>query len=377
LEEHLRKYPNSAQRSEIEASLYKTAIDANDNPRIVLYGEKLLLGKPDDELEVLDRVIRALLVSDDQESAKKAMVYIMRYEAGVKDLRARPPEGHTTVAQWADLADRAFARASLLHARAIGILGNSEEALTYASHSWDTFPTAESAHEMARWLVKLGRDSEAIDRYTDAIMIEDPHTPFADRARDRKLATDLYIKLHGSEQGLGDLFLKAWDRTTLALNERIARYQRIDRNYGLNNIFEYVLPAGGNTPDAAPLDMAKLKGKTLVIDFWATWCVPCLAQHPLIAHVRQKYAQMDDVVFLSLDADDDHSLVAPFLKAQKWDERVYLEGGLAGMLTVSSLPTVLVIGPSGKIFSRMTGFISNSFERMLDTRINEARATVK
>ena len=39
LEQHLRKYPNSPRRAEIEASLYKTAADSNDHPRIILYGE--------------------------------------------------------------------------------------------------------------------------------------------------------------------------------------------------------------------------------------------------------------------------------------------------------------------------------------------------
>ena len=122
--------------------------------------------------------------------------------------------------------------------------------------------------------------------------------------------------------------------------------------------------------------MAGLKGKTLIVDFWATWCMPCIAQHPLIENVKKKYGQAADVVFLSLDADDDHSLVAPFLKAQNWGQRVYLEAGLAGLLNVTSLPTILVIDPYGKIHSRMTGFNTDVFERMLSTRIDEARSVL-
>jgi len=82
------------------------------------------------------------------------------------------------------------------------------------------------------------------------------------------------------------------------------------------------------------------------------------------------------VVFLSLDADDDHTLVAPFLKAQNWDERVYLEAGLAGLVNLNSLPTVLVIDPFGKIYSRMSGFSSDSFAGMLSARIDEARSVM-
>ena len=130
-----------------------------------------------------------------------------------------------------------------------------------------------------------------------------------------------------------------------------------------------------SAPDAPSLELSKLKGKTVVMDFWATWCMPCIAQHPLIEHVKEKYAGAKDVVFLSLDADDDHSAVAPFLAAQKWKQPVYLEAGLAGLLNTASLPTVMVIGGNGQVFSRMSGFNTDSFERILSARIDEARAS--
>ncbi len=198
-----------------------------------------------------------------------------------------------------------------------------------------------------------------------------PDFLWADRDRDNKLASALYVKLHGSEAGFGDLLLQAWNRDAQALHDRTARYKAIDRNYEVTDLLAFVLPPAAATD--RPLDMSTLKGKTVVVDFWATWCVPCIAQHPLIDHVRQKYAQNNDVVFLSLDADDDHSLVTPFLAAQKWPQRVYLEDGLAGFLTVSSLPTILVIDPSGKIYSRMIGYKADIFEGMLSARIDEAR----
>jgi hypothetical protein len=82
------------------------------------------------------------------------------------------------------------------------------------------------------------------------------------------------------------------------------------------------------------------------------------------------------VAFLSLDADDDHKLVAPFLKAQNWNEHVYLEAGLAGLVNLNALPTILVIDPFGKIYSRMSGFNSDSFAGMLSQRIDEARSVM-
>lgn len=377
LEEHLKKFPNAPRRAEIEASLYKTAVESDDTARIVTYGEKLLVGHPQNELEVLDRVIRALLASGDEASAKKALELSARYEKGVLDMRARPPEGHTTKAQWADLADRAMARQLVLKARATGDLGNAQEAVTLATQAWTLEPGAESAAEIAKWSAKAGNDADAIEHYADAAMIEDTRAPWSERQFYRQRAGELYAKLHGSQEGLGDLLLRAWDRDAKALKDRRGRYKAIDPNYGETEVYGFTLPGGGNNPpDAKSLELSTLRGKTLVMDFWATWCMPCIAQHPLIEHVKEKYAGAADVVFLSLDADDDHSAVAPFLAAQKWKQPVYLEAGLAGLLNTASLPTIVVIDGNGRIFSRMTGFSADVFERMLSSRIDEARAEI-
>ena len=115
LEQFLRKYPNSARRAEIEASLYKTAVDSNDYPRIVTYGEKVLLGHPDNELDMLDRVIRSMLVSEDAASAKKALD-APDVTKSPKAFRAASPRRKGPMG---GLADRALAQA-VLSCRAYG-----------------------------------------------------------------------------------------------------------------------------------------------------------------------------------------------------------------------------------------------------------------
>jgi thiol-disulfide isomerase/thioredoxin len=228
---------------------------------------------------------------------------------------------------------------------------------------------------MGHWLRKLGRDAAAIDCYADAATIDDSGFPWSARDGDRKTAGELYVKLHGNDEGLGDVFLRAWDRSAAAIRERNARYKAMDPNFGLTDMYQFVLTElGGSATAGEPLDMTQLKGKTLVIDFWATWCGPCVAQHPMIEEVRQKYAASADVVFLSIDSDDDRTLVKPFLEAQKWTQRVYHEGGLGGLLNVAALPTVLVINPEGKSVTRMSGFNPETFESALSSRIDEARA---
>jgi thiol-disulfide isomerase/thioredoxin len=369
LERHLEKYPDTKQRPLIEKALAKSAMDSNDHARIILYGERILKAEPqNDDLALIDRVTRALLDTDDAEAAKKALEYALRYRAEVEKMRSRAAEGHMSEGQWAAEIDKAVARVLVLQARATGNAGSPEAALALAKSSWDSAPTAEAAREAARWLVKLDRGAEAVEYYADAFAMDDPRTTDADRARDRARLGELYVKLNGSEKGLGDRILAAYDRTSAIHRERLAALKLKDPNAGASDLFDYtLLPADGG----AAVTLASLRGKTVVMDFWATWCVPCKIQHPMIEKIKGRYEKSGSVVFLSIDSDDDHSLVAPFLKDMKWNGRIFFDSGLSHALSITSIPTVIVLGPDGKISSRMAGFIPERFEDMLMQRIEE------
>ena len=135
--------------------------------------------------------------------------------------------------------------------------------------------------------------------------------PPADRTRDRAHLAELSKKVNGSEKGLGDQVLAAYDRTSALRKQMLSAMKLKDPNSGATNLLDFTLaPADGG----AAVSLASFKGKTVVMDFWATWCGPCKVQHPMIENIRSRYEKSGNVVFLSVDSDDDHSLVAPFLK---------------------------------------------------------------
>jgi thiol-disulfide isomerase/thioredoxin len=375
LEAHLAKYPESKQRPVIEKALAKAGMETNDNARIILYGEKVLAREtpPDnsDTMGMLDRVIRSLIDKSDPAQAKQAIAFANRYESDVAALRTKmEPPGHLTPGQWSEELNKASARALALKARATGNAGDPKAAEQLASESWDAYPTGEGAREAAFWLIKLDRNADAIEFYADAFTLEDSRTTEADRARDRARLGEIYSRLNGSEKGLGDAILQAYDRTSALLAARRASLKAMDPNAVATNVADFTLPPVDKTEP--PLVLSSLKGKTVVMDFWATWCAPCRAQQPLIEKVKARFENSPNIVFVPVDSDDDTSLVAPFVKGQGWKNPGYLEGGLARQLTIGSIPTVLIIGPDQKISSRMVGFIPDRFEQMLMERIEEA-----
>ncbi|HEV2445697.1 MAG TPA: TlpA disulfide reductase family protein, partial [Candidatus Sulfopaludibacter sp.] len=293
IEKHLAKYPNSPRRPELERAAARAAVQAGDDGRTILYGERVL-ARDSSDLQVLESVTRALLKSDSPDNAERALRYARRLETII----AQTPAGGNK-AEWQNQTDRRLATALRFEARATGNLGRFDEAQTLARRSFETYPNAESAREEARWLERLGRQDDAVRALADAFTIPDPNATDADRARDRGRMGELYAKLHGSEAGLGDLVLAAYDRNVALLHARELRLRNTDPNAGIDDPMQFTL-AG---VDGAKLQMADLKGKVLVLDFWATWCAPCRAQHPLYEQVVQRFHDNPGVVFLSLDCD--------------------------------------------------------------------------
>jgi len=370
IEDHLKQYPNAPNRPQLEAALAKTAIDMKDDARTVLYGSKELEREPDN-IQLLERVMPALLRKGDQASAAQALQYARHYDqliqAAFKSDKLVPAVGAAAVKRKDDY-DRAVASARLLQARAQGLLGHGEEAIQLAKSSYEVFPSVEAAREAARWLSAAGKDRDAIQYLADAFTIAGLRSAEPDGASDRARMSELYRKLNGSEAGLGDLILKAYDDTSNLMAARRTEFREFDPNSQLKDPMQFTLSAS----DGGKLKLASLQGKVVVMDFWATWCIPCRTQHPLYDQVKAKYGDSGDVVFLAVDSDEDKSIVKPFMQSQNWTQTTYFEDGLAQLLQVSDIPTTIIFGKSGAVTSRMIGFIPERFVDMLTDRIDEA-----
>jgi thiol-disulfide isomerase/thioredoxin len=362
LEKHLQKYPDSPRRAELERAAARAAIEAHDGAATVLYGERVLARQAGD-LAMLDGVAQALLTAGAADAAQRALRYALRIEELYREMK--PGES----ADRQNQMDRGIGHALTLEARAAGGLGRAAEALTLARRAFETFPDAESAREIARWCERLGKIEDAARALADAFTITDPRSTDADRAADRLRMGELYQRANGSPAGLGDLVLEAYDGNVARQHARQLRLRQSDPNAQLTDPLEFTLTA----PDGGKLVMAGLKGKVVVLDFWATWCGPCRAQHPLYAQAAEEFRDNPGVVFLSINADDDRALVKRFLDEAKWPDAVYFEDGLTRALGVFAFPTTIVLDRRGQVFSRLNGYVP---ERYVETLTGRVRAAV-
>ena len=366
LENHLKKYPNGKGHATIEKALVMAAIDAKDDGRIVLYGEHVLAANPNDA-QLLEKIAAALLTRDNRDSLTKAYGYAQRLETRLNEMMTQPPPEGYSQGRWRMQNQRRLGESLRMQAEAQGRLGKTAEAEALAKRAWDTNPTSKAAREWGHWLALNGKTVEAIERYGDAFTLEDPDSTEEDRRKDRATMRDLYLQLHKTEKGLGDMLLAAYDRTTALSAQRLAKLRELEPNAEAKTVMDFTLPAF----NGEALKMRSLKGKTVVLDFWATWCGPCKAQRPLYQKVEKMFEGNPNVVFLSINTDEDPKLVPPYIANQKWTNPVYYESGLGAMLRVQNIPTTIVLNRDGQIVSRMAGFIPERFVDMLKSRIEE------
>ncbi len=109
----------------------------------------------------------------------------------------------------------------------------------------------------------------------------------------------------------------------------------------------------GKALDGAAVSTAALKGKVVLVDFWATWCPPCREELPHVLAAYEKFnAKGFEVLAVSLDRDEDE--LKQFIAEKKLPWPQIFEGAeaIAEKFGVESIPTTYLIGADGTIVGR-------------------------
>ncbi len=109
--------------------------------------------------------------------------------------------------------------------------------------------------------------------------------------------------------------------------------------------------------DGKDVSLKGLKGKIVILDFWATWCGPCRKGLPTLMEVAKERAR-DGVVLWAVDLDEPKSKVDNFLKKKGWNLPVLLDtkGKVSQKYGVGGIPHTVIIDPNGMVHSVEIGF---------------------
>ncbi len=141
--------------------------------------------------------------------------------------------------------------------------------------------------------------------------------------------------------------------------------------------FSMPLFSGYELNGKSQVELADLRGKVVVINFWASWCPPCRAEFPHLVAIHKEYKNKD-FVLLSMHFAEAPERGKAFASTEKAGFPIYQGATLAGPYEVSAIPVTFFIDKTGKARYRATDFDQHKgeaqFKSIIDELLKEAPA---
>jgi thiol-disulfide isomerase/thioredoxin len=192
-----------------------------------------------------------------------------------------------------------------------------------------------------------------------------------EQTKQPKLAFDSYRKIL-LQMPVDSVMLQNFKRNYIAYNGKIEGFDRqlssLQGDWEKENLpklqagkLNIMAPIFTNVYDmnGKLVDPALLKDKIVVLDFWATWCVPCIEGFPYMQKVYNQYKNQKDIVFMIMNSGSKNSLqdAMDWVKQNNFTFPIYYnDRKLAEAFNVTTIPSTFVIDRTGKIQYKTVGF---------------------
>lgn len=360
LEAFLNKYPQSSRRPQIYRALVESDLQLRDFPRAVDYSERLLSLNPEDisntvlTIQLLDRY-------GDVPGYRRAVFYCSRVMEYVEHSPQTEKSPKVSLEDWESSKKHDKSSLLLIRGGLYQKLSDLPRAQEDYEASYALIPSATAAERLGELAERNNNLNIAIRQYARAFALSDASNGTYSRQDLRKKIGNVWRLAHGSEDGLGDYLLHAFDDTTEGESPA-----KLARNPNGKDPYDFVLR---KVTDGGQVRLADAKGKIVVLSFWTTWCGPCRELEPHFERVAARFGGRNDLLFYALNCDDDESLVLPFIREEKTKTPALFADGLDRLLGVNSFPTTVILDRTGKIAFRADGYDQASFEKLLTEAI--------
>lgn len=130
-------------------------------------------------------------------------------------------------------------------------------------------------------------------------------------------------------------------------------------------------------PFGAEQRLSSLKGRIVVLNFWATYCAPCRTEMPDLAAIQNEYAALGvQVIGASADETEDRALVLQFVKETRINFPIWMGATTADMMRFglgAALPGTVVIGRDGRIAKIISGIVNQAdLKKQIDLMLASA-----
>ncbi len=126
--------------------------------------------------------------------------------------------------------------------------------------------------------------------------------------------------------------------------------------------------------DGETVSLSEYKGKVVFINFWASWCPPCIAEMPGIQKLYEEYAERQDMIFLMINVDEQPEKAQTFLDNREFTFGSYrLAGPRPPAFQSTILPTTYVIDREGTVVLEergMANYDSAKFRMFLNSLLD-------